>query len=55
MMVGKASSCTEVNQAPKENSTSWDDSTGEVKFTNEGEEFPFDAFLTRRPGLKFGE
>ena len=53
MMVGKVSSCTQVNKAPKENLTSLDDSTGEVKFTNDGEGFPFDAFLAGRPGLKF--
>lgn len=54
MMVGKASGSIQVNQAPEEDATSWYDSTGEVKLTDEGEEFPLDAFLTRRPGLKFG-
>lgn len=32
---------------------SWDDSIGEVKFINEGEEFFFDVFFSRRLGMKF--
>ena len=54
-MVGKTSSGTQVNQVPEEDLTSWDDSTSEVKFTDEGEEIPFDAFLLRRPGLKVSQ
>ena len=38
---------------PLENTTSWDDSAGEVKFTIEGKEFSFDALFQRRPGMKF--
>ena len=55
MMVRKASSGTQVDQAPEEDATRWDDATGKVKFTDEGEEVPFDAFLARRPGLKFSQ
>ena len=54
-MVGKTSSGTQVNQAPEEGATSWDDLTSEVKFTDEGKEIPFDEFLPRRPYLKFGQ
>ena len=55
MMVRKASSGTQVDQALEEDATHWDDATGKVKFTDEGEEVPFDAFLARRPGLEFSQ
>ena len=55
VMVGKTSSDTQVDQALEEGANSWDDWTGKVKLTDEGEEFPFDAFLPKRPGLKFSQ